>query len=275
MSLHHGLDQIRAADPPNFSVGGILYRSVVLTVWNFFTFVILALVITVPVAAVLWLVQRAEPVDLLFLIANLKIDAPIDQSLTSVAVAFVTLLAALVVQAAVAYRTFRSMAGFSVGFGDCLMRGIGAVLHLGEFLIVASIVVGAFAVLALWETAWFATVGDVRIAWVFSALIAGVLVYIVVGSWVIFPAIVIERIGPISAILRSWRLTSGRRWRILLLLVLLAAIEGAIVHFFPVQLVILGLQVPLSFFAAVVLTASYYNLVGEKDGARALTHIFA
>jgi hypothetical protein len=104
---------------------------------------------------------------------------------------------------------------------------------------------------------------------------------------VVFPALVIERIGPVAAILRSWRLTRGRRWHILALLVVLAAIEWAI-SYLGIEIkdslvgpsAVIGpyigllLNVALSFFATVVLTTSYYNLVGEKDGVTALGRIF-
>ena len=98
-----------------------------------------------------------------------------------------------------------------------------------------------------------------------------------------FPAIVIEQIGPIAAILRSWRLTRGHRWQIFVMLVLFALIEWAISHLFTIRIglelvgpaVAVLLNVPLSFFGTVVLASSYYGLVGEKDGATALGRIFA
>jgi fucose 4-O-acetylase-like acetyltransferase len=137
-------------------------------------------------------------------------------------------------------------------------------------------------VLIVSETAWLQAQGQFGIAVFFAILLLGVLVFIVTGCWVVFPAMVIERIGPVAAILRSWRLTRGRRWHILALLVLLVAIEWAISYLFifEIKITLIGsyatlvLNVPLSFFATVVLTTSYYNLVGEKDGVTALGRIF-
>jgi hypothetical protein len=288
MSLHHGLDEIRAADLPNFSIAGILGRSFVITLWNFLGFVAMALIFAVPALALMWVLGEFTAVQGHIEISNWQIVSRTDETLTFLGFVFIGLLLFLMIQAAVAFRAFRSLGGDGAGFGACLGRAFAVMLHLGEFAIVASIVLGALGVLAVWETAWFIGHGDTLLAWVFGALLAGVLLYIIAGCWVVFPAIVIERIGPIAAVLRSWRLTGGRRWQILVLLAVLVALEYAISHLLTMEIQItllgpivatgqniaIGLNVPLSFLAAVVLTASYYNLVGEKEGMTTLGRIF-
>lgn len=283
MSLHTGLDQVDAGDLPSFSVGLILWRSFWITVASFFRFVGLALVIAIPAGVAIWLLENFLPVKPNLEISNYRIVTPTAPTLAMLLIGLLAVLAVLMVQAAVCYRAFRALGGTSVDFGDCLARALGTAILLVEFAIVASIVLGAFAVLAVWETAWFVDQGNFNIAGAFGALIGGVVIYIIIGSWVVFPAIVVERIGPIAAIFRSWQLTRGRRWQILVLLVLFAAIEFAISHLFTlkIELGLIGpyaayvFNLPLSFLGTVLLTVSYYHLVGEKEGTSVLRHIFA
>jgi hypothetical protein len=283
MSLHTGLDQIHTPDLPHFSIAGILGRSLVITIWNFMSFVGMALVFAVPVVALTWAIFGYGEVDARIDITNFEITSRADQTLAFLGLVFISEMLFLMVQAAVAYRAFHSFSGYGAGFGACLARSVAVLLHLGELAIVASVVLGAFAVLAIWETVWFVAHGHEILAWVFGALLAGVLLYIVAGCWVVFPAIVVERIGPVAAILRSWRLTRGHRWQILVLLAVFALLEYAISFLLKIEFTVtlagpvtaMALHVPLSFLGAVVLTASYYNLVGERDGVGALSRVFA
>jgi hypothetical protein len=285
MSLHTGLDQIHAPDLPHFSVGGILWRSFWMTVWNFVTFVGFALVIGVPVAILVWIagefVNLPDYVQAPFKDGHLV--SRVDQTLTFLASTFISLVLVLLIQAAVVYRAFRSLGGYSVGFGDSLAHSFGVLIHLLELAVVASILLGALGWLFYSETTWLMAQGQFGISVFFGVLLLFVLVFIATGLWVVFPAIVVERIGPVAAILRSWRLTRGRRWQILVLAILFALIEWAISYVFTleIKLTLVGpyaavvLNVALSFFGTVVLASSYYNLVGEKDGVTALGRIFA
>jgi hypothetical protein len=283
MSLHTGLDQIRAPEMPYFSVGGIIGRSLIITLWNFFSFLGMALVIAVPAFIIVWLVGQFTPLDGHIDIVDGRLVSPLDPTLRFLALTFVSLVVSLMIQAAVAYRAFRSLGGYHAGFGACLARSLGVLIHLGEFAIVASILIAASAWLVFSETAWLLGEGQFGIGVFFGILLLGVILFIVAGCWVVFPAIVIERIGPVAAILRSWRLTRGHRWRILVLLALFVLVEWAISYLFYIKidlelagpLTVVLLSVPVSFLGTVVLTASYYNLVGEKDGITALGRIFA
>jgi multisubunit Na+/H+ antiporter MnhB subunit len=139
MSLHTGLDERRAADLPSFSVGGILWRSFWITLWNFFRFVGLALVIAVPAVALGLLFLVYGHVDARIDIEDFRIVSAPGETLAYLVTVFVSLLVTLMVQAAVAYRTFRSLGGYAAEFGDCLARSLGVMLHLGELAVVASI----------------------------------------------------------------------------------------------------------------------------------------
>lgn len=285
MSLHTGLDQIHAPDLPRFSAGGILWRSFWMTVVNFIGFVGFALVIAVPVTILVWIVSQFLnlPDDVQVEFSDGRIVSRPDQTLAFVGFAFVSLVLVLLIQAAVAYRVFRALGGYRVGFGAALAHSFAVLIHLLELAVVASIVFGALGWLVYSETSWLLAQGQFGVAAFFGTLLVFVLLYIAVGCSVVFPAIVIEQIGPIAAILRSWRLTRGHRWQIFVMLVLFALIEWAISHLFTIRIglelvgpaVAVLLNVPLSFFGTVVLASSYYGLVGEKDGATALGRIFA
>lgn len=55
------------------------------------------------------------------------------------------------------------------------------------------------------------------------------LFFFLITSWMLVPVIAtIEGAGPIQALIRSWRLTSGSRWRVLGLLALLVVLQGVI-----------------------------------------------
>jgi hypothetical protein len=291
MSLHTGLDEIHAADLPHFSVGGILWRSFWLTVWNLGGFIGVGLVVCVPVAVVAWLLARYAEVDLtpdIQLSGSSLAGAP-GQIVEFFLLAFLALMMFLMIQAGAVYRAFRSLGGDRADVDACVARSFAVMLHLGEFAIVASILLSAFAWLIYSETSWLLAQDQVGIAIFFGILLAGVCVFITVGCWVVFPAIVIERIGPVAAILRSWRLTRDRRWHILVFVVLFAAFEWAISYALGIDIQIpvitniapVGLEIfallnlLLAFLGAVVAAASYYNLVGEKDGVTALSRIFA
>jgi len=284
MSLHTGLDQIHAPDLPHFSVGGILWRSFWMTVWNFFTFLGFALIIGVPFFILVWIfaqfIDLPDEVQIEF--TNGHLVTPPDQALTFLASIFISLVMLFLIQAAVAYRAFRSLGGYRVGFGAALAHSFSVLLRLLELAIVASILVGALGWLVYSETTWLMSQGQFGVAVFFGVLLFFVLVFIATGCWVVFPAVVVEGIGPVAAILRSWRLTRGHRWQILAQAILFALIEWAISHLFTleIKLTLVGpyavvlLNIPLSFYGAVVLASGYYNLVGEKDGVTALGRIF-
>lgn len=64
---------------------------------------------------------------------------------------------------------------------------------------------------------------------VLAAIVALFLFFFLITSWMLVPVVAtVEGAGPVQALVRSWRLTSGSRWRVLALLLLLIVLQGVI-----------------------------------------------
>src|SRR5262249_31102961 len=102
-------------------------------------------------------------------------------------------------------------------------------------------------------------------------------IIIALALWVYVPAIVVEKVGVGGAFTRSRELTKGRRWTILLLLIVVLVIY--MILSWIVGLVfglILGIsgaywagqlaRVLISMFGAVLTAVGYYYLRADKEG---------
>jgi hypothetical protein len=293
MSLHTGLDEIRAADLPHFSVGAIIARSFWILVWNLFPFIGMSIVIAAPVVIVMWLVSYVSPMDLadFQLTSGGALAVRPGENVEFLVSIFLAVAVFLLIHVAVSYRTFHSLSGRYASFETCLIRSAALLLHVLE----ATIIILAVAVVLL-------TIGR----WLLAAFGAGVLgviavafaLFVLAVCWVVLPAMSVERIGPVSGLVRSWRLTRGRRWRILAIIPIFAAIEYLLLYMLQIHLgfslafsifgvaidispeagAVIGavlVQLPVSFFAAIVMAAGYYHLVGEKEGITRLSVVSA
>jgi hypothetical protein len=167
--------------------------------------------------------------------------------------AIILLLTNTLSQAAINYGTFQDLAGHKASFGDCLGRGLAMLPR----------VIGA---------AFLASLG----------MALGSLLLIIPGIilllmwWVFVPAIVVEGAGIMESLSRSRALTSGHRWGILGLLIIVGVAQWlvALVVGFVGSLLgtigaeILNLVVTLVFtaFASVLSAVGYYYLRAEKEG---------
>lgn len=156
----------------------------------------------------------------------------------------VSFLATLVLSGFVMYVVSEAALGDKVGLGATWRAVRGRILALIGVTLLTSLAFGA--VITVGATVLiFAIVMADTVFIVFGVI--GFLLSILTSIWIavrllLAPApVVLERSGPISAIRRSWRLTSGRQfWRILgisLLAQLLAGIIGAILSQ-PIQLIV-------------------------------------
>jgi hypothetical protein len=105
--------------------------------------------------------------------------------------------------------------------------------------------------------------------------------------WVIVPAVVVERAGPVAALARSYRLVSGHRWSAFVLVVILGLVDYGL---FPLEQYLLGERLGeigqavvinlLLLFAtavnAVLATVGYHDLRAEKEGLgkEQIGHVF-
>jgi len=156
-------------------------------------------------------------------------------------------------QSAINYGTFQDLRGQKASFSDCLGRGLAMLPR----------VVGAAILASLGMTVGF-----------MLFIIPGII--LVVVWWVFVPAIVVEGAGIMESFTRSRALTSGRRWPILGLLVLVGIAQwlvGLVIGFVgslfgTIGAEILNLIVTLGFtaFASVLSGVGYYYLRAEKEG---------
>jgi hypothetical protein len=132
---------------------------------------------------------------------------------------------------AVSYGVARKLAGDRMRVGEMLAAGLR----------------GLPAVFAASLIAWLAMVAT-------ACLVAPALI-LLTGWAAVVPAVVVERLGPIAALRRSWALTRGYRWHVFagLLVVYLAAVAGAAVIQLPVTMLVVtslrdpsGLALPMA-----------------------------
>lgn len=74
-----------------------------------------------------------------------------------------------------------------------------------------------------------AAVTQQAIVLVVAGFLSLFLFFLLITSWMLVPVIAtVEGAGPVQALIRSWRLTTGSRWRVLGLLALLVVLQGVI-----------------------------------------------
>jgi hypothetical protein len=177
-----------AAAPRQISVGSLVNRS--LSVWwrNVFRFAALTLLVFVPMVVLIAAVAYQSFAAAARGTGGVAV-AGHRGLLAVMAVVFLVMLATMVVEmGALTYGTVQHLGGRPVRFGSMLAAGFRRALPLIAVGIVASVMVMAGMLLLI---------------------VPGIIIGCAVG--VAIPAVVVERIGPIDAIKRSWRLTHGHR----------------------------------------------------------------
>ncbi|WP_106583512.1 hypothetical protein [Murinocardiopsis flavida] len=157
----------------------------------------------------------------------------------------VNAIAVLVLSGLLAGVIGRAVLGHRLSFGDAIaavngrigaILGLGAVQLLIYFLMIA--IAGGVTVLnvAVIAATWQSTEWYVFIPMVLLSVFA----YVAFYAWIMnkfalaMPAVVLERIGPFSALGRSWALTRRSWWRVFLILLLsqvLVSVVGSILNF--------------------------------------------
>jgi hypothetical protein len=237
-----------------FSIGSVLSSSFGVYARNFVSFTVLGLVIGL-IGLAFQLLYANE--------AALAATAEFDFVSTGLGL-MVNLLVSGLTQAAVIYGTFQDLRGSKAGLGDCISRGLAAIIPVIVASLIFSIVSG---------------IGFLLI------LVPGII--IVLLWWLYVPAIVVEQKGIFESFGRSAELTKGRRWQILgllLVLALLMFIVGLVIGFvaaavmigssagdpaeslFVISIVQWGVSSIVTVFMAVVTAVSYYYLSSEKEG---------
>jgi len=308
MSLHTGLDQVRAPEPPDFSFGHVLTVSLWILVWNLTRFLTMAVLIAIPLAAAIAVVHYLLPREGFQIdFSHIEIQ-PSDLPATLVALLLVILTVAtyLVTQGAIAYRTVQSLAGRSASNEAAITRSVATLPRMLGAGITLAIVYGSLGVTALFAggvlppVASDSTIASPTRASIVLALALIAFLYLGIIWWVLIPALVMERAGALACFARSWYLTEGRRGTILAILLLFCLVEASAQVLLgrldlpplslpamqllwlqtapvlvPVQQILSGL-VGFVFFCwgSVLAAIGYYHLLGEKEGAAALVKAF-
>ena len=108
-------------------------------------------------------------------------------------------------------------------------RSLRVGLRASPRLIIAGVL--AFLGLIIVPTAVIlvAAVTQQAIVLVVAVFLSLFLFFLLITSWMLVPVIAtVEGAGPVQALIRSWRLTTGSRWRVLGLLALLVVLQGVI-----------------------------------------------
>ena len=107
---------------------------------------------------------------------------------------------------------------------------VGAALRTGLRASPRLLVMGVVALLAF-SALWIALTIAIVLASQWWAILVGMCIgffasFYMAASWMVSPAVVVlEGIGPVASLVRSWRLADGGRWRILGLIALLVILQ--------------------------------------------------
>jgi hypothetical protein len=108
--------------------------------------------------------------------------------------------------------------GKTVTIGEAFRAGVGATFRLFiAALLVFLAIVGVWGVLFI-----LAALTNQFIAFGLAFLVAIIATFYLGASWLVAPVVVVlEKMGPVAALGRAWRLSEGNRWRIVGIQVLL------------------------------------------------------
>ncbi len=257
-------------------VGGILADSVRSFFANFVPFVVLAMLAMSPL--IVWTVIVFWDLDLETL--GRRIDEIRWLSFASLGGALVLQTLAL---GGIVYRVFQGKKGRRPGIGSCLAVGFSRIfplLGIGAILLVV-----VFA--AVFVAAMLAVAVPLLGLLMALALLIPVLKFLC-SAIVAAPVAVVERVGPIRALRRSYKLTNGSRLRIFGVLLVLGIANGMInwlvgtlvqpsptdlANFIFMLKLSFGVNLGLSVVSAAIMAAAsaliYYHLRVNDEGADA------
>lgn len=238
-----------SATGARFEIGRVISTSLAVFGRNLVPFFVIAVIIGIPYILVTFLF--ASSVD----IAAIQATGQIPDGFWGMwAIAMlISIVTYSLIQAAIVYGTVQDLRGQKASFGDCLARGLASLPRVIVAALLANIAI---------------MIGSVLL------IVPGIV--LILMWWVLIPALVIEGSGIGESFGRSRALTSGHRWGILGLLVivvvvlwvisfvigLLAMALGVVVS----QVINLAVMFVFMAFASVLSAVGYYHLRAEKEG---------
>lgn len=196
----------RAARRRGFSIGSVLSQAFSIWFGNFLPFALLTLIVYAPYIAMQY-AQRIAAVEA----SRETWWAFADAGLSAVCGA--------VLAATLIHTVFQRLRGKAVGFAESVTRGFSKFAPV----LGVSLLVGLVTILAVMPGALLVEMSPGLGG---TAVMIGTVVSTIIqcGIYVAVPACVVERVGPIAAIQRSWSLTKGHKGQMFLILVLFGLI---------------------------------------------------
>jgi hypothetical protein len=234
---------------PRFEVGRVISTSISVFTRNLVPFFVLSVIIGIPYILVTFLF--ATSMD----IAQIQATGQLPSGFWGMwAISMlIFILTYSLIQSAIVYGTVQDLRGQKASFGDCLARGFSSLPRVIVAAVLANI-----------------------------AIMIGIMLLVVPGVvlilmwWVLIPALVIEGAGIGQSFGRSRTLTSGHRWGILGILVIVAVIQwviswvigmlGMALGIMVAQIINLAIMLLFMGFASVLSAVGYYFLRAEKEG---------
>ena len=229
-----------------FSAGRVLRRSFTVTIQNFVTFFVLALIVSAPVIVAAHLLKADDAVGMdpgvrLDEYGELVITDAKGSPAAQGVVMLLNMIAQGVLAGALSYGVFLALRGQRASIGVCLSRGFARFLPIVGVSIVFGVGVALGSLLLLVPGIMLAC------AW-----------------YVAVPVTAVERLGVGAALTRSQDLTRGYRWSIFGMFMLLVLLM------FVVMTVLVGLFSTLGVTAAAIISALvgvFLSLYGGVVGA--------
>ena len=247
-----------AAEPGTvqFSIGRVIGDSFGVLARNIVSFGLLALLIgIIQLLFVLFLFNPAE-----FTAAAEANPEQLEQIMAQFSwglfflYAVIIMVVSALTQAAIIYGTFQDLRGQKAGIGDCIARGLSAIVPVvvGSLLLSFGVMIGMILL-----------------------VVPGIILLLM--WWVYIPTIVVEGKGIIGGFGRSRELTRGRRWHILglavIVFILIMAINfivglvsSAVGSLTAQAIVEYAVWSLITAFNSVLGAVGYYYLRAEKEG---------
>ncbi len=225
----------------HFTIGGAIAGGFAVLFGDFFRFLAVSAAIAVPVGLALALavmVGPAEETGTGFRVAGMP-EIDIGAILYWLALVLLFLAGYAAALTAVTHGAVQALKGEKVGIGASLRSGIRSLPQAFGAILIFFLIVGSLSFAVAWCMVTLVT--ELSVAWrlpgyidwgklVLNGGIGGValvlLLLFLVASWVFVPALAAERAGPIGCFRRSFVLTRGRRWKVLAVVLLVAAANG-------------------------------------------------
>ena len=264
-------------EAPRFAVGGVISAGLSVVFANILRFLVIILAIGVP--AVVLIVGCAAATMAGGFSQGDGFNFALNGSevltfLIFVVIAFISLVAYLLIQAALAFGALQHLRGGPVSIGACLSNGLAALPRVVLASLVLAVVGGLIGiVVALILSVVMSALGLFGLIVGIGAVV--LFLFAITMIWVFVPAIVVERAGALACFGRSMELTRGRRWQIFAILVLLTIanwvvsfISNALANVAPVVSGTVDVVSGLFFLAlgSVMAAVGYYYLRAEKEG---------